>query len=152
MNNKPPYLTSDYYQQVLDEIAFLWQLDNPEWVKQREKDWQFLVKECGYKGLPKYEHQLYEGYFKYGKLESYDPHAPTNTYIPHITMLIFTPYRSAEDLKFFLASNLFTPGTRKDALSSYIFKFAKSDKKNVLGISHTLSYLFIIFWVIATNP
>jgi hypothetical protein len=129
-HGKPPYPPATYRQEALDELAYLWKLDDPVWVKQRKKDWAFLRDHCGYKDIPRFEKKLYEGYFKYGRQESHNANKPTDNYIPHVTLLTLTPYTSPETAKAIFDSELLR-GVRDQAFSGYIYSFNTLEKESI---------------------
>lgn len=96
---------------ALESIAYLWQLDNTEWVMQREIDWQNIVK-AAYHDVPKSERKLYELYFKRGDKLSY---------ISEQTLVFLTPYTNVKELKQVFNSQLLDTRGRENILSNYIF-------------------------------
>jgi hypothetical protein len=102
---------SEAEKDALASIAYLWQLDNAEWVMQREIDWQHLVKSA-YHDVPKSERKLYELYFKRGDKLSY---------IPEQTLVFLTPYTNVKELKQVFNSQLLDTRGRENILSNYIF-------------------------------
>ena len=56
----------------LEDFAYLWKLDDPDWVEQRESDWDDYVKPV-FKDHPKEDVTLLENYFKFGEKKTVLP-------------------------------------------------------------------------------
>ena len=96
----------------LDALSYLWKVDDPEWVEQRELDWKALRELLKKDGCKKDELALLEGYFKSGEAKDY---------IPTITLFFYAPYKTKDDLKLLLGSALFPASERKKILRDYLF-------------------------------
>jgi hypothetical protein len=96
----------------LDDLAYLWKLDDPSWIAQREVDWLECVKPV-FKDYPKKEQKLLEGYFKFGKRDKYYP----------VTDWFFlTPYESKKDLLKVMNSALLDADGRKEIYNYYLLE------------------------------
>ncbi len=103
--------------QALAELAYLWKLDDPAWVEQRERDWQ-LILDVGVSKFPKIEIKELESYFKYGKKEEY---------IPVTSFFFLTPYSSIESVRQLFYSSLLDEESRRSILQSYIYIYAERE-------------------------
>lgn len=74
---------------TLESFSYLWKVDDPEWVAQREADWDEFLKPV-FKDYPKDEKKVLKNYFMYGEMKRY---------YPVLCWFFLTPYESLEDLK-----------------------------------------------------
>lgn len=102
---------------ALAELAHLWKLDNPVWVAQRERDWQFLSENI-YAEIPKGERKLKELYFKFGKMDAY---------ISERAFFFLTPYETVEQVQQLFNSQLLDSGGRQFVLTGYIYLYPQNE-------------------------
>ena len=102
---------------ALAGLAYLWRLDNPEWVSQRELDWRCLAENV-YADTPKIERKVHEEYFKFGKNEGY---------ISSRTRSFLTPYTSVEQLRQLFHSRLLDSQGREQTLFDDIYLFTNRE-------------------------
>lgn len=98
-------------EQALADLAYLWKCDDPEWMNQREADWQKLVV-TAFDDYPKSEKKELERYFKYGE---------KSTYIPVSDFFFLTPYDSVVSVLHLFNSSLLDDNDRASMFTSYIF-------------------------------
>lgn len=99
-------------ENALADLAYLWKCDDPEWMNQRETDWQELVV-TAFDDYPKSEKKALERYFKYGEKSGY---------IPVGDFFLLTPYDSKESLLQLFNSSLLTDNDRSSMFSAFIFR------------------------------
>jgi hypothetical protein len=96
----------------LEDFAYLWKVDDPDWVAQREADWLAFVKPI-FPDYPKADLKLLEQYFKLGKKDEYYP----------VTDWFFlTPYDSKESLLKLMNSSLLGTRCRLDIIQYYLLR------------------------------
>ena len=100
---------------TLASLSYLWQVDNADWVAQREADWLAYVKSI-FKDHPKAEIKLLEHYFKLGRM---------NEYYPESAWFFLTPYDSIETLQKIMNSSLLGPHERGNTISWYLTRFKR---------------------------
>ncbi|MCL1039012.1 hypothetical protein L2750_17925 [Shewanella submarina] len=99
------------WKQALPKLLYLWKTADPDWIAQREADWQLLLQ-TAFDDYPKAEKKELGEYFKYGrKLE----------YIPVGDSFFLTPYDSPESLLQLFNSGMLDRSDRDSMLSGYIF-------------------------------
>lgn len=96
----------------LEDLAFLWKLDDPDWVSQREADWFEYVKPV-FKDYPKTEQKLLEQYFIYGKKDKYYPVSD---------WFFLTLYNTKESLLKLMNSFLLTTNDRIKIIKFYLLR------------------------------
>lgn len=96
----------------LEDFAYLWKLDDPDWVAQRESDWDDYVKPV-FKDHPKEDVTLLENYFKFGKKKQYYPSSG---------WFFLTPYESKEDLLKLMSSSLVSGNEKRNLVKYYLTK------------------------------
>jgi hypothetical protein len=97
--------------QALAELAYLWKLDDPAWVVQRDLDWELMLDPF-FHDYPKAELKKVERYFKYGE---------KNEYISIREFFFLTPYNSIESIRQLFYSSLLSKEGRREILQSYIY-------------------------------
>ncbi|GGY54315.1 hypothetical protein GCM10011297_29010 [Bacterioplanes sanyensis] len=74
--------------EILQSFRPLWRVEDEQWLAQRQADWQHIrasIKKAAPASL-----KLLESYFVYGEKKGY---------LPGTTLLLFTPYDSAESVQ-----------------------------------------------------
>jgi len=93
-----------------ENLRYLWKLDDPEWLKQRKDQGQYLVKHAFSDNTAK-ANKEYMQYFIHGEYTAY---------IDEISRLLFTPYISAATARQVFESGLFTPSSREMIFQRYV--------------------------------
>ncbi|MCE2572815.1 hypothetical protein [Motilimonas eburnea] len=102
--------------QAITAFGF-WHLDDPEWLAQRERDWQRLAKVC-FDDTPKAERKLYQQYFMYGEEFGY---------IDPITLTLLTPFSSKDEFLALFNSPLLDDDERARVISRFVFSCRKGE-------------------------
>lgn len=98
-------------QEAMNEIGYLWKLDDPAWVAKRNSDWE-LIKASEFPNTPKKERKVYEQYFKFGI---------RNEYFDGLNTMMLTPYTNASEFNQVLTSRLIGNHDRWSIYSEYIY-------------------------------
>ena len=96
----------------LGDLSYLWHLDDPDWVAQRETDWLTSVKPI-FKDYPKADQKLLKQYFIFGK---------KNEYYPVTDWFFLSPYDSKESLVKLMNSFLLGLDCRRKIIKFYLLR------------------------------
>lgn len=90
-------------KKVAKDFSYLWKLDDPQWVKQREIHWDLALK-TAFKDTQKEEMRVLQPYFLTGSITDY---------LHHIDKLYCTPFETKEELNAIFYSRLMGGGSAR---------------------------------------
>ncbi|MFO6423179.1 hypothetical protein [Motilimonas sp. KMU-193] len=103
-------------EQAIAALGF-WHLDDPEWLAQRERDWQLLAK-VRFDDIPKADRKLYQQYFMYGEKLGY---------IGDIVLVLLTPFTNKDEFLALFNSPLLDDEERGRVIGSFVFSCRKGE-------------------------
>jgi hypothetical protein len=101
-------------QEILQSLRPLWRVDDEQWLIQRQADWQHISATMTQ--TPPAKQKSLERYFVYGEKDCY---------FPGSTVMLFTPYDSAESVKEVFYSGLLDPTEQENVFKDYLFWISK---------------------------